>query len=440
MTIPTPVEIAHLLKRTGFAARPADVEKLSQADWETALSRRVDEAQPPQIASNLPFRNYYLDPEEEEDYDRDFLLLLNYELNRLTGSEIGLGDRMLWFWHGLITSGYSEVDVASLLFRQHQLLAKHALGNFRQMLIDITTDAAMLTYLGGDGSTGDSPNENYARELLELFTLGRGHYQQADVRAAALVFSGWYLKRYPTKPGLFDPGLIEARFDPESGYDQPVTFLGVTAKFDIPSVIDRILAQDACATYIARRLFQYFVHPEPDEASIAGLANVFRSANYEIKPLLAALFRHPVFRDAEARGARLRLPFETVVATAAAFGITTRELDAASFLMSAGQLPFDPPNVAGWPLDRRWVSAPQTIARIQLGLQAFDLSARNPAVLKVATAEDPVSAVLAQTGLYETSTSTRNELTRAAATIPDRSKLAQTLLALAVASPEFAFC
>lgn len=432
-------EIAHLLKRTSFNVSLKQVEELTALDWEQALNVVVDKAAPPQVIGKPNFRNYYLSPDDEdEDYDKDFYLMVEFELARLANPIGGLGDRMLWFWHGLITSGYSEVDVSPLLYRQHKLLAKHALGNFREMMIDITTDAAMLTYLSGDGSTGDAPNENYAREVMELFTLGRNNYQQSDVKAAAKALAGWYLKAYPSKSGPFDPNRIKAFFDPESAYNEPVTYLGVTAKFDVPAIINQIFKQDACATHTAKKIFQHFVHSDPDEKTIHSLGAVFRNANYEIKPLLAAIFRHPDFLSSKARATRIRLPLEILLATAAAFSMPVADLDHYTYFNATKHWIFDPPNVAGWPLDNRWLSAPQALARISLGLTAFELPNRNSAVQAISQAKEPVLEALKQASLYEVSTTTLNEFNRVASSISSSQTRAKALLALAIASPEFA--
>lgn len=426
-------EIAHLLKRTSFSPTYQRVQELAALGWDRAVTVMVDRAAPPQVPSSIPFKNIYPDSDGE-----DYFTFLDIELQRLGSPNSGLGDRMLVFWHGILTSANSAIGLIPLLFRQYQLLARHALGNFRQLLIDITTDPVMLYFLNGDGSTGDAPNENYARELMELFTLGRGYYQQSDVTAAARALAGWYVEGYPEKEGPFNPDRIRAVFNPDAAYHSPGTFLGLTAQFDVPAIIDRILQQDACARYIARRLFQYFVHMDPDKNSIATLAAVFRGANYEIRPLLSALFRHPDFRSVNARGARARLPLETLLAAAAAFSTPVATFDYVSYLDAVSFWLLEPPNVAGWPLGNRWLVAPQSLARIRLGLAVFNLSGDNPTVAAITKAADPVVEMLRWTSLYHVSSSTWKGLAHAARAVSEPETRARTLLALTVASPEFA--
>src|SRR5262249_28351976 len=280
-----------------------------------------------------------------------------------------IGNRMLWFWHNVLTSDTKAP--AALLWRQHQLLAQHALGNFRAMLREITIDPAMLIYLDGWGSYGASPNQNYAREVMELFTLGRGSgYTQRDVESGARALSGWTLEGGgfpPEREGQhFNPDEIHLVFYREAGWNEPVTFLGVTRVHDADSVIDTILDKPACAQFIARKMFQYFAHTNPSAPTVNSLAAVFRNSNYEIKPLVSAVIRHPDFRSPEARAARVRFPIETLLAAAAVFSNEIDSFEPLSYFDTTGFLPFAPPNVAGWPLGARWLSASHTGARTRL--------------------------------------------------------------------------
>lgn len=201
----TAEEAAHLLRRTAFVARTEDVQKWTGRSWHEALAELVDAAPEPRLV-NPPFT--YRRPNQDQN-DTDAELLLATELDRLVGS-VGLGDRMLWFWHNVFTSSASSVDQPVLLYRQHELLARHSLGSLRQLATDISSDPAMLIFLNGDDSYADAPNENYARELMELFTLGRGTFSQSDVVAGARVLAGWDVKNVPDQPGSYDPNAMRA--------------------------------------------------------------------------------------------------------------------------------------------------------------------------------------------------------------------------------------
>lgn len=429
----SPADIAHLLKRTSFGASHDRVQQLASADWDAAIRTVVDKAQAP-FFPDIRFRNVYLVSEWD-----DFILLINYEMKRLTRPEGGLGDRMLWFWHGLLTTSFEKVFFPALMFRQHQLLGRHALGNFRQMLIEITKDPAMLLYLDGVGSYGEAPNENYGRELMELFTMGRGNYTQDDVVAAARALAGWDFTYYPSYEGeVFNPDRFQSVFVPERAFKTSLNYLGKTNIFTMNAVVERILENKATIRYIAKRLFQYFVHPNPSQKSIDQLAFIFRESNFEVRPVLSAMFRHPDFRSPEAAGSRARQPMESLLAAAGALSSPIEAFDYYSYFDATGQFPFYPPNVAGWPLDNRWVGASHSLARTRLGFIAAGLPETNPAITAILSSSDPVETALQRLLLYEVSASTRNALGQAANDITAPRDRAWALLSLAIASPEFA--
>jgi uncharacterized protein (DUF1800 family) len=325
-------------------------------------------------------------------------------------------------------------------------MARHSLGSLRQLAIEISTDPAMLIFLSGDGSYIDAPNENYARELMELFTLGRGPYTQADVVAAAHVLSGWEVLQVPEKPGLYDAEAMRAAYTSDYGlpassnpaFTNGVTFLGGSGIRDIPGIVDRILANPACAAFLAHKLCATFLQAQPSAEDEATLAGALRASDYQIRPVLSSLFRLPSFRAAAALGGRIRQPLEVLMQVAAAFGVRPTQIGGSDYLYAAGQVPFDPPNVAGWPLDARWLTSPQALARVNLGLQAYALPDDAPGIVAVANAADPVHAALERAGIYRASDRTQQALRQAASTGSDRLVAARGLLALAIASPEMA--
>jgi uncharacterized protein (DUF1800 family) len=434
-------EAAHLLRRTRFAARAEEVAAWTGRSWFEAIATLVDGAANPDVPTpSFAYRR----PGTDED-DTDALLLLNSEIDRLAGS-ISLGDRLLWFWHGVFTSSQSSVDQPALMFRQHQLLAQHSLGNLRQLAIDISTDPAMLIFLSGDGSYVDAPNENYARELMELFTLGRGPYTQADVVAAAHVLSGWEVRDVPEKPGKYNPAAMRAVFVPDSGLQASssralsdgVTYLGASGIRDIPAVVDRVFANPSCAAFLARKLCATFLQAKPAADDEAAVATALRTGGFEVRPALSTLFRLPAFRAEVALRGRIRQPLEVLLQVATAFGVSPSRIAGADYTATAGQVPFDPPNVAGWPLDPRWLTSSQALARVNLGLQAYALPQDAPGLIAVARADDAVESALQRAGIYRVSDRTRAALRQAASSTADRVAQARGLLALVVASPEMA--
>ncbi|GEM_PF-3376103 len=441
-------DAAHLLKRASLVITPELVDRLAPLSPEEALHLLVNSAIAPDVG-RLRFRNVY-----GESEDDDFADLLRHELRRLAEAggafETALGNRMLWFWHSLLTTSFDKIALPALLFRQHQLLARHALGNFRDLIEELTIDVGMLIYLDGNFSFGANPNENYAREVMELFTLGKAplYYTQADVRAAAVGFSGWYVNGFPERlEERFNADQITAEFNPEWSFAGAVEFLGAPLKLDgsreqYQHLIRRIFAFEPkpgthpVAEHIVKRLFQYFVLPRPDEASVVRLAAVFHDSDYNIQTLLNALFRNRFFLSAQQR--RARFPLESLLAIAATMATPVTDFDYLDYFDRTGQAPFNPPNVAGWNVGNRWVSSSHMLARARLGLRALDLSPRNPALRAIKRATDPVGETLRWLSLYQVSDTTRNELQRIADSIRDRDFRARALLAVGAVVPEYA--
>ena len=403
--------IAHLLRRTSFGPFPGQVSALVDKGYEACLdgilSAGTPTADKPSLAgddAHGSLRNWWLD-----------------RLVSVTATDplAGLHERMVWLWHGHFTSGFDKVDNVEMMWNQHALFRQHALGSFRDMARAVTKDAAMLRYLDGDGSPGDAPNENYSRELMELFTLGRGHYTESDVRSGAQALSGWYVDQ----AGI-------GRFDEGNHFDGTVTFLGRSGRMSADDVIDAVCAHEACAPFVAHKLHAHFVGSAPSKERLIELAKIFSAGNLEIKPLVEAILRHESLRTA--RYTRPRLPSEWITAVTATLkleGDTVRDLRNAGG--DLGQILFEPPNVAGWPGSSKWVNAGNSITR---GSRAVNLCLRDEAIRPSAT----VDGVLAHCGLFEISQTTRNGLDDAASRIPGDKERAQVLLALAITSPEFA--
>jgi uncharacterized protein (DUF1800 family) len=400
--MPDEALVAHLLRRTGFGPRPGEVERLARGGIHDAIET-VLRARPPALS-----RAPKLDDSGEP--------LMRWWLERMLSPGAGLHEKLTWFWHGHFTSSIDKVDGARPLWSQHLLLRRHALGSFRDLVHQLTVDPAMLQYLDGDGSTGDSPNENYARELMELFTLGRGNYAQADVRAAARGLAGWSV----------DDG--RARFDRDSAWNEPVTLLGRTGVLRAADVVDTVVSDRACAPSVAGRIHRWLCGVDASAERRDALAERFRASGLSIRVLVEDVVRHPQFL--ELRLNRPRWPVEWITAALVATGRRDPQV-ALDLCYSLGQVPFEPPNVAGWPGGRRWLSASQALVRAADALEA-------QALRDVMASRDMVGATLRRCSLYEVSDETREALGSVAGRIADREQRAQLLLAVAVASPEMA--
>ncbi len=276
----------------------------------------------------------------------------------MTQSPTPFGEKMTLFWHGHFTSDYRKVGTNSpAIYWQNLTWRRMAMGDLKTMLTQVTPDLAMLRYLDLAASTAAKPNENYARELMELFTLGVGNYSEDDVKAAAKALAGWRL------PMRTEPTAQAGIFDPRRASTAPVTFLGKTAMFDTVAVVDQILAQDATATFITRELARFFVSPGVTDAYVARLADGFRRSRYDVRSLMRAMFMSPEFTAPETYRALIKSPTEFMVGSAKALGAANLTRTITGYGTLLGQNLFDPPSVAGWGDNASWISSNTMLQR-----------------------------------------------------------------------------
>ena len=394
--------IAHVLRRMAFgtnAARLAQFDGWAPADViEQLLAEEPMQPEPPELGT-----------------DDDYSKMPQWWLDVMSSDEAGLHERMVWMWHGLLTSSLDKASPA-LMLRQNLLLREHALGNFRELIQALSTDAAMLYWLDGAGSNVEAPNENFARELLELFTLGSdsGAYTEADVRAAAVAFSGWWIN------GDNDDSV---EFDATSGPQEAVELLGVSV-VSAAEAIDVICNQPACATFIAGKVHQWLVGAPAADGHLEYLSQVFTDGGLAIRPLVEAVVRDPSFL--ETRLNRPRTAVEWYIATRRLFDVEIGWW----VLDGLGQVPFAPPNVAGWPGTTRWLSAGSEFGKAQVALDnAWDTATLDP--------DDPVGDVLDRAGLFEISEDTVAVLRQSIESIDGRRETASMLYSLVAVAPEF---
>jgi uncharacterized protein (DUF1800 family) len=263
---------------------------------------------------------------------------------------------MTLFWHNHFVSSQQKVRYVQLMYRQNLLLRQHALGNFAALLHAAAKDPAMILYLDSASNRKGQPNENFAREVMELFTMGEGQYGEADIREAARAFTGWSIEpetgEYRWRPFLHDEG--------------QKTVLGASGNFDGDAVLDILLARPATAEFITRKLWREFVSPLPDEREVRRIAARFRESGYDTRTALRWLLLSPAFWSQEARGSLVKSPADLVVGTVRSFQFQTG--DALPFAMvtaSLGQNLFAPPNVKGWPGGEAWINSSTLLARKQ---------------------------------------------------------------------------
>ncbi len=278
-------------------------------------------------------------------------------LDHMVASENPLGDRMTWLWHGHLVAGSDRVKNAELMARYIATLHKFALGNFRDLLRAVTTEAAMLIYLDGYKSTAKSPNENYSRELMELFALGLGTsgtlaYSEVDVANGARALTGFGGNKYST----------EVKYSAQRHDDTSVPYLGHKVH-DVDTVIDAVLAQPPCAPFVARRVANALLGSSVDSELVANAADKFRSSSYDISVLVAELLRGSLQTPATSF---VSAPTPWLVRLHRATSATLAPKPRSAHLRAAGQVPFEPPNVSGWPSGNAWLAAGTVIERFNL--------------------------------------------------------------------------
>ncbi len=376
---------AHLMRRAGFSADLDELYRIRAQGYSATLDELIDyqNVDNSALEARLEARNYqlaYYVP------DLDFSLASLVDLNRLwlqrmIHSRHQLVEKMTLFWHDHFATSIEGVplvdcinlrtncpDGLPLLQIQNDTLRTHALGNFRDMVKAIARDPAMVIFLDAFSNTAGSPNENWARELLELFTMGEGNgYSEADVKEAARAFTGWTLspRNYRFYYNVFaHDHVYPKRFLGEEIYSQPADLFSERGSHDGDAVIDVIFRQPQVAPYLTRKLWEYFVYPNPSPDVIEPLARVFRDSGYELKPLMRAIFEHPHFMSMRAYRAKVKSPVELAVGAARELRLDDpQNLPLVMFFFSLGQLLYLPPDVGGWVSDAGWINTGTVLGR-----------------------------------------------------------------------------
>ncbi|MFK7920305.1 MAG: DUF1800 family protein [Bacteroidia bacterium] len=275
-------------------------------------------------------------------------------INRMATSEAQLREKMTLFWHDHFASRLPLQYF--IMQQQNNVIRKYALGSFGDLLKAVSKDAAMLRYLNNQQNRKDSPNENFAREVMELFTLGRGHYSEQDIKEAARAFTGWSSKlngEFVYRKNWHDQG--------------KKSVLGQTGNFDGDDVLDILLAQEQTARYITRKIYQYFVNPKVDEAILTKWSATFYESDYDIAALMRMIFSSDHFYASQNVGIRIKSPIEYIVSLMRRLKLSFPDQDAPIFMQKAmGQVLFSPPNVAGWPDGRAWIDSSSIMLRMQI--------------------------------------------------------------------------
>lgn len=360
------VRISHLLRRAGFGLTREEHDRYQSMGLEATIDELinftgVDDSAADRLANLVP-----IDP-------RNRASPTAWWLTRIANTRRPLQEKMTLFWSGLLTSQISVVRDPVAMVAQNELFRAHALDSFGTMLRAVTMDSAMMVYLDMDGSQRSAANENYARELMELFALGVGNYSEEDVREGARAFTGWRVPRNRLEQNAF--ALQEPIFLPNQFDNGVKTFLGRRGNFRPDDIIEIVLEQPAAAAYITSRLFSFFIYPDPDEDDLAPFAAVYNETGGSIRAVVEAMLRSDVFYSAKAYRAMVKSPLEYAIAAIKALGAQENVVAllaqrggarGGGVLGNMGQAPFEPPNVAGWPGGESWLNSATIFARLNL--------------------------------------------------------------------------
>lgn len=297
---------------------------------------------------------------------REGLALKSWWMREMMASPAPLAERMTLFWHGHFATSQQKVVRSQAMWGQHRLLRTQALGNFGALLHAVARDPAMLAYLDGANSRKEAPNENFAREVMELFVLGEaskgGGYSEQDIREAARAFTGWSIERddfaFRLRPAFHDAG--------------SKTVFGRSGAFDGDAVLDLMLEQPSAARFITGKLWKEFVSPAPEGREFDAIASRFRASGFDIATLVNDLLLSDAFWAPDSRGSLVKSPVELVVGAVRQFGL--QPPDSAPLVRKSAQLGQNllvPPNVKGWPGYTDWINATRLLERKQFAEQLF---------------------------------------------------------------------
>lgn len=361
----TAKEAEHLLNRAAFGASAVEV----RAAVERGRAATIEQLFAPSPPQDPPWFERVVLPERKklrelsddefqaleraarETDRRQLVELWNWWLQRMARGVDPLRERMVLFWHGHFTTSTDKVTRSWPVVQQHRLLREHALGSYEALLRGIIADAAMLTYLDNTSNRRGRPNENLARELMELFSLGQGNYSEADVKEAARALTGRTTRNYEY---YFDAGAHDAG---------EKSVLGTKGKLDGEQLVDILLAQDACPRWIAGRLLSWFEGAPPSSERVERYARLLEDSGWRVEPVLRALFADPEFYRDEIVGARVASPVDYLVGSARRL-----RLEVPSFVLNGGAILLGqklgaPPTVKGWDEGLAWITTSTLMQR-----------------------------------------------------------------------------
>jgi uncharacterized protein (DUF1800 family) len=334
--------VAHLLRRAGFGSTEAELEQYVQLGFNGTLERLLNPEQVDDSAADqqlTPLTTQLGDPKKIEPAKF-------WWFNRMLFTQRPLQEKMTLFWHNHFATANSKVNNSVLMLQQIQLFRTAGLNNFETLLQNVTRDPAMLIWLDNRLNRKASPNENYAREVQELFTVGLGNYTEDDVHAASRAFTGYTLDR-----------TFQFTFNQNQHDVGQKTFEGQTDNFDANDILAILVRNPATARYVTQKLFSFFVYDNPPSSTIDRLANTFTTSNFDIRSVLRDLFTGPEFLSAQAYHGLIKQPTDYVIGSLKSLNVQSVGPDVTQVLRRMGQDLLNPPDVSGWPGGAAWINS-----------------------------------------------------------------------------------
>ena len=366
--------MAHLLRRAGFGASRNELEEYIAMGYDGAVEALLNPSDPGNMPDDL-IRRYHVEQSEL----RDLAGSAAYWMYRMISTSCPMEEKIALFWHGLFATGYAKLNQARSLLNQVDMFRRSGLGSFENLLVELSKDPAMIVWLDNNENHGSAINENYGRELLELFSMGIGNYTEDDIKECSRAFTGWtlgnaeYMAVRAAKDSIWPYGRIAWHFDyRDEDHDAgEKTFLGETGKFNGEDIIAIIAKQESTARFVATRLFQFFAADEiteDGEKAIQEMIASYFSSGYQIRAMLRTLFHTDYFKSDEARFARVKGPVEMVVGAIRMSGnyqnpaLGIEKVSDTMLYMGQGLL--QPPTVEGWHEGSEWIDSGALVERV----------------------------------------------------------------------------
>jgi uncharacterized protein (DUF1800 family) len=372
-------KIAHLLRRAGLGASNAEVEYYTKMGHDGAIDALIEY------------------DKVEDDFTLNPADLINNKgqlqpqvvaawwIGRMMVTKRPLQEKMVLFWHDHFATSADKVKSGVLMYQQNELFRRLALADFKTILTEVSKDPAMILWLDTNTNVRGKPNENFAREVMELFTLSIGHYTETDIQEAARAFTGWTLARAPRQAQVQDGQVEEVEFTkrPRLHDNGTKTVLGKTGNFDGEDICNLLVEKPETATYLCTKLWTYFAYPKPDQAIVDRLTAKFKASNYSIKTVVREIFKSKEFYSDKAERAIYKSPSDFVIGLCRCLGVVQAAQDAGAdrpaqwqgavgilrvfgqAISRMGQSLLYPPDVSGWDGGSAWVNSATMIERIK---------------------------------------------------------------------------